>query len=568
MKKNRIISITILIVMVIGAVFTSIYFLSSNKQLIYNYIKGAIALERVESAQYVPSTTTISETFNISNLSSVIHQAENAPVHINNISSNETPANAEFTDLIDKYANMASYSGAGKYLGYDIFEVKNEIAFVVEHVPAFNQWFRMPIMRTEEGYVSIPYYESWAYYLEMDEDTSRLSITRVCWQTRSSYYDFTNGTEVEEYSNGKRFCQYQIMKINYYFNNDGDEVVDCYIYTVGIDNVSGSKMNSNVEDYYPFEYLYMQNVKDKSLIKYHITVANRSINGMDIRGLYPYGYRREFMVINYSDNQSSNIEVLQIDEYHNQTPSFDLDSNNIKMLVDNVGLSQLEYESSDTASDLLNKICIQIINNFELKNNWPKIYKESSKAIKVSLIEGPFYGQDIPIEGLSVYVSCRGHYKNEIEFSASADLYDIDFFDFEKKYSLSMGLRSKSTGIVYIIGTDYQFIEEVEYNYNVGYEGERSTYYRLATSNIDIISSAIQISEVGEYDLTCVLTVKEEGVDVIVFDTLENAYLRQYHGLIIPDYTDNNITYSYTVNKRGGKISIIVEEKDNDLVQT
>ena len=66
------------------------------------------------------------------------------------------------------------------------------------------------------------------------------------------------------------------MKTNYYTDTNGDEVVECFIYSVGVDNVKkGGTCNTNTEDYHPFEYQYLKNVKDKSLIKYHITAAER-----------------------------------------------------------------------------------------------------------------------------------------------------------------------------------------------------------------------------------------------------------------------------------------------------
>ena len=56
----------------------------------------------------------------------------------------------EFSELVDEYGTIENYAGAGKYLGYDIYEIKNEIAYVTKTVPAFNQWFRMPTMRENE----------------------------------------------------------------------------------------------------------------------------------------------------------------------------------------------------------------------------------------------------------------------------------------------------------------------------------------------------------------------------------------------------------------------------------
>ena len=86
-------------------------------------------------------------------------------------------------------------------------------------------------------------------------------------------------------------------------------------------NIHKNGYNPNQSNYYPLEYQYLRNVKDKSLITYHITAAERATlliggplfegwtanpvpgshgdDGMDLRGLTPYGYMREFKVVDY-----------------------------------------------------------------------------------------------------------------------------------------------------------------------------------------------------------------------------------------------------------------------------
>jgi hypothetical protein len=431
-------------------------------------------------------------------------------------------------------------------------------------------------MREKQGYVSIPYYEGWAYYLEMDEN-ERLSITRVCWSTRSRYLDFETGAVVEEHVDETSFVQYEIMKTNYYTDTNGDEVVECFIYSVGVDNVkNGGDCNTNTEDYHPFEYQYLKNVKDKSLIKYHITAAKRYSDdevadlgfddgGMDIRGLTPYGSRREFTIINYDGYV--NIDLTKIDQkfatLDNPTAdgsvNFDIESANIQNLVENIGLSEEVYVSTDSAYDLMDKIAKQIIDNFEIKNNWANIYKDSTDAIEIDLIKGQFYDKDILISGVSVYVSCRDWDKSGIEFDCSADVYDMSKFDVNKEYSLSMALRNRETGNLYIVATCYNLLEEVYYNGST-----TDTYFRLKQTYLDLDSSVINIEEDGVYDITCVLTVKENNEDVVLFDTLEVAYLIQFHGLIIPNSIDSNdVEHAYAVESTGGKIVVTVSSVNN-----
>lgn len=547
MKK---ILLSLLLVIAIAASSVGGYYAYKKffRKVVYDYEKGTIASKKVDNAQYTPDMDKYLE-------------AQNSIVSPMAVSTEE-----EFAELIDKYATIENYAGAGKYLGYDIYEIKEEIQFIVDKVPAFNQWFRMPSMRENEGYISIPYYEWWAYYLEMNEDI--LSITRVCWSTRSSYLDPTdNSTIIEDHDDGSSFIQYEIMKTNYYINADNDEVVECYIYSVGIDNVKNG-VNTNTKDYYPFEYQYLKNIKDKSLIKYHITVSDREYKAMDIRGLNPYGVRREFLIVNYDGY--TNIDVTEIDQRfanlanpsNNGSVSYDMNSDNIKLLVKNVGVSEEEYNSSTSEKDLLDKIAKQIIDNFEIKNNWPTIYKESSDAIEIELIKGPFYGQKLPISDVYVYVGCRGHYKEEIEFDAGADIYDQSLININKEYSLSMALKERTTGKLYIIATHYNKPQQTYYN-----GSETEYYYRFEGTSLDLNASVIKVDTDGTYDIVCVLTERENDEDKILLDTLEIGYLRQYYGLIIPNSVDENgIIHHYTCKSTGGKLTIVVTSEKIDEI--
>ncbi len=120
----------------------------------------------------------------------------------------------------------------------------------------------------------------------------------------------------------------------------------------------------------------------------------------------------------------------------------------------------------------------------------------------VENLYGPFYGKDMLISYIDVYVSCRGHYQDEVEFSATAEINDMSKFDLTKDYSLSMALKSRETGKIYIIATDYHKIEKVNYN------GSNDSYYRMYTSSMNIDASSIVVDENGTYDVVCILTVK------------------------------------------------------------
>jgi len=121
-----------IVAIMLGTVFIS--GCNGRGKLNYDKERGGIAVEKVENAQYTPDIDKYLS----------INSAQTASFAV---SGNENESGDEFTALIEEYATVENYAGAGKYLGYDIYEIKNEIKFVVEKVPAFNQWFRMPIMR-------------------------------------------------------------------------------------------------------------------------------------------------------------------------------------------------------------------------------------------------------------------------------------------------------------------------------------------------------------------------------------------------------------------------------------
>ena len=573
------VSIAVIIALIFGAI--GILHLINRGSLKFDTEKGGIASQKVETAQYTPD---IDKFIAVNNSTS-----------ISSIATARSPSTLEdFNEIVQKYATVENYAGAGKYLGYDIYEIKNEIQFVVDNVPAFNQWFRLPTMREEQGYISIPYYEGWAYYLELNEENKALSITRVCWATRTSYLDFENRKTIEDHEDGSSIIQFEIMKTNYFFDEENNEVVECYLYSVAVDHTGIEKFSENFEefitgepqhtrhfnpntsDYYPLEFQYLKNVKDKLLIKYHITVSQRYAGsesfddgGQDLRGETPYGIRREFMIVNYGGYKD--IDLTEIDQKfatldhseYNGAVDFDVSSDNIKLLVKQVGMKQSDIENLDS-KELLDKISKHIIDNFEIKNNWPNIYENSDLAYEIEIIKGPFYEKNIMISDVSSYVSARDYDKDILEFDANADVYDMSYFDLNKEYSLSLALKSRETGKLTIIATSYAKLEKVNYNGST-----TEFYHRLKSTHLDLDASCIKVDEDGVYDLVCVLTEKgNNNDDIILVDTLEPAYLRGYSGLIIPDSVqeidkEHSITHHYSARGAGGKITITVTSSEN-----
>lgn len=548
-KKGIALIVSLLVVTLIG-VGVGCYFIF-RKKLKYDYVKGARAVNIVENAQYAPDMDKFIEAN--SAIQGVSTLKNGFDVKTVNSIAEETTSNMtvdEFADLIEEYGLVDNYAGVGKYDGYHIYEIKNEIKYVVEHVPAFNQWFRMPDMRSQQGYPYIPYYEWWAYYLDIDEQ-NRLSITRVSYTTSGSgYIDFSTNSTMN-----LNFAVYEVMKTNYYFDENGDEVVECYFYCVGVDNVVNAlEYNSNPKDSYPLEYMYLKNVKDKSLIKYHFTVAKRYLGGIgnpyygyDLRGLTPYGIRREVLIANYDGY--TQVDVTKIDQQfatltnpeYDGIVNFNMNSNNIKELVNNIGLSREEYESSTDCMVLLDKIAKQVIDNFGIKNSWMSIFKNAMSAHKIKLIKGPLYGKENVFDGMKYSIACNN---NKILCNAEANIINMAKFDRSKQYSFSCAMRNKQSGNLYVLACNYK-------NLAVG-----AAYF---AGGVNFNTSTINIPENGEYEFTIVVTEEINGKDIIIHDTKVVLAERIYKGLTIPNSIDESgVEHQYQVKGGNGELKVIV----------
>lgn len=312
-----------------------------------NHELGSIARSVVNNAQYLPDSDLI---FGYNNSYSV----ENSP----RLSTSQFPdeiwdiingGNREidydvdqesFNEIIDQIGNIGDYGGAGKYLGYSIYELRYELNYLLKYFPIFDQWFQMP----HNYYIphkTMNYMGNYSYKITSNEDTSHLTINRVCWTTRASYYDSSRDMIIEDNDglyfdkNGKpkfkkvhlnnKTYQREIMQIDYYFEN-GKEVVECKIYDVLMIN----------NDDYPIAFEYIKNVKDTSLTNYKILFRDRlgtrtfygtkdtedygyaagkgpySDDGYDIDSNVETGIEREFLQLNYTN--SNDISILRVNQ--------------------------------------------------------------------------------------------------------------------------------------------------------------------------------------------------------------------------------------------------------------
>lgn len=575
LSKVAKIVISICTVVIVAGASVGGYFIyksTHKKKLKYDYRLGKLATQKVENAQYAADVDKYYE----------INSARVTPTSTVQLSNEDNVAQVhpdDFADLVSEYTRIP-YLYGGNDFQYDIYKIKEEIKFVVENVPVFKQWVRMPQMRDGEGYSSIPHAESCAYYLEMDEKSSALSITRVNWNSGGFYLDFDNQKSTGDMGVGHPLCTHEVMKINYSLV-DGEEVVECYIYRLGLTNAErtnaygGPHYTDDEKNYHPIEFIYLKNVKDKTMVKYRISATKKyradqtfDQGGYDFRGLHPYGFRREFTIVDY--NGYTNIQTTKIEQLFNSieypdadgSVDFDVNSNNIQILLKSIGYNQ--DVSSLTSKELMDAISKYIVDNFILKVDQKSIMKGQSQAIEERNIRGPFYGKELLIGSARAnirFLKNGGFYfdaHGDIAYRVSIpDMYlkNLNKFDVDKEYSFSLALKSVETGEIYVIATDYHKL--------VGSEATANWYdFEHSTVRLDEFPT-INIHKAGVYQAVCVLTVKEGQEDVVVFDPLANVDLDEYHCLNIKDSVDeeNGKTYSYKSSCAGGRLRIIVSEK-------
>jgi len=265
---------------------------------------GTLENISLDGYQYLPEVNTIlgnetgtaqlSETVSAANTTSLLSASAQSSVVSNDIEY------FMFENYIHNLAQIDSTGGAGKYLGYEVDEVESEMYNIVNRAPYSKQWFR--VEREDDG---TDYYSDWAFLIEPNEKNGDLTVTRVSWKTRCSYYDRESEAEVEDLSDGTSCIQYNVMRIRYY-TEDGSEVVEISMYNV--------MEKQNV--FYSTEYNYLKNIKDKSILKYDIIACPRTEKGIIIDGNTPYGYIQDYSYLEYDGKDNYNWVQLYNQNYY------------------------------------------------------------------------------------------------------------------------------------------------------------------------------------------------------------------------------------------------------------
>ncbi len=320
-------------VLVCGFVFRFLYMEGVfDRALSYNYGQADYAKHRVAEAQYLPDPEKLAS----AEKSAVRAAGADFSVDLSEDdggrveTTDESGAELSRIDLegfrrcVDDWGTIEGM-GAGKYQGYSIYEIRDELYDVLDAVPAFGRWFRFPHWSDyPEG--EDPYYANWAYYMEYDEERDALTMTRVCWATRFAYFDFENKRVVEDYDEGgdESIVQFEVMRTRYYYDEAGRETVECYVYAVACDHVdnspgSGGRTGYYQPDekyYYPVSVQYLKNVRDTSLTKYIVEYCEReSSDWMDSPEEWDFGDWGSSSPYNigHRDSDGTRLDFLQLD---------------------------------------------------------------------------------------------------------------------------------------------------------------------------------------------------------------------------------------------------------------
>lgn len=331
-SKKKIIVFTILgfiLVLILSFTFRITYGIGLfDGKPTYDYEKAQFAKRKVLTAQYLPDAEKLA--------SQETNAAAAYMMKTNAANSSEESEQEEKTDVarigleefrkyIDSWGKLEG-TGGGKYLGYNIYEIKDELYSILDIAPSFGKWFRMPaVNKYPDG--EEPYYADWAYNIQYDEGKDSLSMTRVCWAARFDYFDFKKKKIVEYYnkSGTESIIQFEVMRTNYYYDEEGRETVECFVYTVACDHVkmfspgSGKTMSyqSDEKYYYPVCVQYLKNVKDTSLTRYIIRYCERhSVDFLKKEDNWVFGEHENYTApydITHRDSIGTCRSYLQLD---------------------------------------------------------------------------------------------------------------------------------------------------------------------------------------------------------------------------------------------------------------
>ena len=533
--------------------------------------------KRTENAQFMPDAQTV-----MGQASETIRSMRVSLAQTDNVAEETAFDVFDMERLLSELAVIEG-NGAGKYLGYEVDEIKTEMYNMVNRAPWTNEWFRVP--SASDG---ADYYSDWAYIIENDLAYNFLSITRISWRTRASYYDSERGVEVEDYDGGSA-VQYNVMRTKYYMDEE-TEIVEVEMLDV---------MQAHGKDHF-MAYQGLKNAEDKYFIKYNIEAKPRTKLGYAIDTNTPYGANRSFSYMSY---ENANFDLLQITQrypneyrtesfrqlpaggaiqmhsrqngaYDTYSLSYEYDTDGATPInatqegdgeqktavamtdfATKLGLpltqtqaftqSIADGEALSTASEsLLGALSKKLVDEHELAGGWDDIFKDSDKAKKKIRDE-----IDLPIKIKYSYVDITQAQRRDL---GDAELARIDeLFSFEAKgylvpnpafrsitecnYYLAPALMNEKGEIIYLPNDIKGAYNDFDPDWNVMWYGAWLETERPRGNGSAVgVEDFKDITARGEYAVVAVLREKNKD------GHLGNIYMCQ------PSYPDE---FSFTIGQ-------------------
>lgn len=284
--KGKIITIVLALVLVVGGIAG--YFIYRNNKITNEHYLSAICRNRVQNAQYLPNINKIAvnQTQTASLMTAGYNQPSSNSSRIENIDKTITLEN--FNTVIDEIGDIDSPFDRE----FTITDIKEEVYTVLANTSVFDRWI----------YIDGELGGTGKYYISYNQNKEHITIIRSSG-FQPWVYDSSTGKIVwnEDFNYSKPNYPIEedvIYKIDYYYNEQGVEVVECEI--VNFLNYYEDTMN--------VKYQYVKNVKDTSFTKYIIepiiylsSTANDGSWGYDIDTKNPLGTSRQFIQMDYTN---------------------------------------------------------------------------------------------------------------------------------------------------------------------------------------------------------------------------------------------------------------------------
>jgi hypothetical protein len=332
MKKSKkiaiITSIVLVFILVVGGI--SGYFIYSSMSLTSNESLAAICKNRVANAQYLPNVNKIAVETEETSIATVNNFAvENEKASISTGSNPYESGNSAILDRIGKTISLNNFNQVIEDIGYidspydrefTITDIKEEVYKVLSNTSIFDKWI---VFNNGDlsGYGK--------YYISYNQEQEHITIMRSTgfqpWVYDSSSGKIVGNSDFNYKKSNYPIEEDNIYKIDYYYNEDGVEVVECEIV--------------NFLNYYKdtiiTQYQYVKNVKDTSFTKYIVTPVI-TLSSLEYDGSWGYdidsnnllGSEREFIQMDYVDKDD--VSLLFVNQAFSNAYNDIEDETNIK----------------------------------------------------------------------------------------------------------------------------------------------------------------------------------------------------------------------------------------------